>query len=104
VTAIVRHCGAISDDHSALLVRAVSTLRHIQGMSSIQETEGDAPEMTIHHGESQSVLYLCDLFSTDKYLLAECLYKTRLFPSSQIITVNNSVTHYHTLLYQTHIL
>lgn len=55
--AIVRYHGEILGGLSALLVRAVSTLSYIQGMSTIVEVEGDAPEMTTHHGASESVLY-----------------------------------------------
>jgi hypothetical protein len=57
VVAIIRHHGEIPGDLSALLVRAVSTLSYIQGMITIVEVEGDAPEMTTHHGASESVLY-----------------------------------------------
>ena len=55
--AIVRHHGEILGGLSALLVRAVSTLSYIQGMSTIVEVEGDAPEMTTHRCASESVLY-----------------------------------------------
>ena len=57
MVAIIRHHGEIPDGLSALLVRAVSTLSYIQGMSTIVEVEGDAPEMITHHGASESVLY-----------------------------------------------
>jgi len=57
VVAIIRHHGEIPDGLSALLVRAVSTLSYIQGMVTIVGVEGDAPEMTTHHGASESVLY-----------------------------------------------
>lgn len=57
MVAIIRHHGEIPDGLSALLVRAVSTLSYIQGMSTIVEVEGDAPEMTTHRGASESVLY-----------------------------------------------
>jgi hypothetical protein len=57
VVAIIRHRGEIPGGLSALLVRAMSILSYIQGMSTIVEVKGDAPEMTTHHGASESVLY-----------------------------------------------